>query len=115
MTFNDFNYARQATKPEWYGQHEINISCTSGSSPFNEWYGIDGGKGLSARQSALDIVQRTFESQAFLDRFMFIGHEIYDTDELRHHPDRPEGEEWEIPHGVEPADLQDVFNAESKF
>jgi len=46
---------------------------------------------------------------------MFIGHEIYDTDELRHHPDRPEGEEWEIPHGVEPADLQDVFNAESKF
>lgn len=37
----NYNYSQQSGMPLWYGSHLVNFCATSGSSPFNEWFGFD--------------------------------------------------------------------------
>lgn len=125
---SSFDYSKQSNKPSWYEEleeqtdHEvILVSCTSGSSAFNEWYGF------KDREQALELLS-TFESQSVVDGFQFWDGEVYDREEFDEamisagfDQDNDYWSEWleknfeKIEDKLTPSEISLVCDAESPF
>ena len=107
-------YAQEIWKPDFFKvaeEHDygITVKATMGESRFNEWYLFEN------RAKAIDYIRLVFNSQSFIDNFIVFGNEIYRLDEVHVYLDSNDEEYIEIPDGVEPASLQDMVEAESRF
>ena len=99
----EFNYARQSHAPDWYDRtNHLHVAATSGTSPFNEWYGFQ------SEQDAHDMACR-FKSQSFIDEFVNIEGRFYHSEDVMwDRDDTPLSEKT-------PACLQRMVDAESSF
>ena len=99
-------YSQQSNAPEWFKSDDSKIyhSATSGTSPSNEWYEFDD------RDDALDLINKAFHSQSFIDRFTEWNGEYYYTDEIIWDGDSPRNLVC-----CNKADLADMIQAESPF
>lgn len=104
-------YARKASEPKWFAKAKcrgaLTASATSGSSPFNEWYSFPN------RHEALELIATTFDSQSFLDRFVWDDDqsEIYSIDDVT----IDEAGSVTVNAGAKPADIDEMAHADSRF
>tara|TARA_B100001057_G_scaffold27485_1_gene25251 strand:+ start:1551 stop:1874 length:324 start_codon:yes stop_codon:yes gene_type:complete len=105
-------YEQQAGAPDFWNSDpkKIYISASSGSSPFNEWYEF------ADRSDAVKHIEINFSSSSFHDHFQAFKNEIYEMDQFT--PESFEADDldgWSLKPNAEPADLQEIIWAESKF
>jgi len=98
------NYAQQAHKPEWYKVDDTKLyhAATSGSSPFNEWYEFNN------RAESVEFLADHLPD----DKFCYVGGEIWDMEDLTY-DEVSEG--FVCPTKGQPADIQEIIEASSKF
>lgn len=106
-------YKQSTTPPYWFQSDESKLyfSATSGSSPFNEWYEF------KDREDALKLISAAFDSQSFVDRFMWFQGEVYEYDDFT--PESMETalceDDYVLQDGAEVADIGEMIEAESRF
>lgn len=105
-------YKQSTTPPYWFQSDDTKLyrATTSGSSPFNEWYEF------KDREDALKLIA-TFDSQSFVDRFVWFQGEIYDYDQFT--PESMETADdvdgYLLKDDAEVADIGEMIEAESRF
>jgi len=104
-TYTDYEYAQQAKQPAWFGTFAINLAATSGSSPFNQWYGFQ------SRKDAVAVLSDD-RSQQFIDNYEIFDGEIYSREFTQWDE---ETEETTLLEGAVPADLNDIVRIQSPF
>lgn len=107
------NYEKTATKPKWYesDNNKIYACATSGSSPFNEWYEFDD------RGEALEYIARHFDSQTFIDNFVWFNGEVYEYDqfEVKSIAEADNVSGYVLLDEAEVASIAEMVEAESRF
>ena len=62
----DFRYHQGPFAPEWFDSCDpYHYAITSGTSPFNEWYGFNNDEDVHE-------LAHSFTSQTFIDEFVFL-------------------------------------------
>jgi len=98
-------FARQSFQPDWFGDYAINESVTSGTSPFNEWYGFDSEEKAHEELSLLDDLANPDVIVLAVGpngRLMYYSSEDVDEDDV-------------VSPGASPASVRDIVRAISRF